>query len=355
MTAFPATAALGLLGAGSAASTLGSVLGASSQNRAGRQARDWYDKQTAGGMARTGRFFFGPQVDQYVYDSMGLYDRKGGGGDFVSKMGGSASDRLRQMVEAVSQRQTGNLGYFDQDTQRLAGLDAKALAGYDQGAGKILAKATQGEDLARTWGLGRDRIIREDAGRELAAADDTSKAALASAGLSGSTAMAQALAGNRERVGRNRDRALQDLSEGQVDRQLGAQGRTLSASLQLDTGKHSAEQLALNRAYGRSGDRMALENQNLTRDIGLRQSEIDQALAVLQSPQMNPWLGADASRYYPGSSALGSALTAAGGGAAALGSYGMGQNATLELMRALQANGGGQLDPAMLGYAGVQL
>lgn len=348
MSMFSMPASLALLGGGAASSILGGALGANAQGRDARKARDWSDKQTASGMARVGRFYFGPQVDDYIHDSYGLYDKSGGGGDFVAGQGGSVASRLRAMIEAVSGRQTGNLGYFDQDSARLAGLDQQALAGYDRGAGKVLSQAVRGEDMAKQWGQGREQIIRQDASRDLAAADDTSRATLAAAGLSGSTAMGQALAGNRERVGRNRDRALQDLSEGQIDRQLGAAGRTLNASLSLDTGKNSAQQLAVNRAYGRSGDRMQLENQNLTRDIGLRQGELDQALQVLMSPQFNPWLGADTSRYYPGSSAAASALQAAGSGASALGSYGLGQNATLELLRRLQ--GGPSLD-----YTGPQI
>lgn len=68
------------------------------------------------------------------------------------------------------------------------------------------------------------------------------------------------------------------------------------------------------------------------------------------SPQFNPWLGQDTSRYFPGSSALAAGLQAAGSGASALGSYGLGQNATLDLLRRLQQTGGTSLD-----YTGVQI
>lgn len=343
MSIFSMPASLGLLGGGSAASVLGSALSAGSGNRAGRQARDWYDKQTASGMARTGRFYFGPEADSYIYDSLGLYDRTGGKGDaLLNAQGGSISSRLRQLIEATTQRQTGNLAYYDQESKRLAGLERDALASYDTGGGRVMSQAMRGEDLARAWGQGREKIIEQDAGRQLRSADDTSKAMLAAAGLSNSTAMAQALQGNREAVGRNRDRAMQDLADSQIDRQRGAASDTLRASLQLDTGRNSAQQLALNRTYGRADGRMQLENQNLTRDIGMRQGELDQALQVLQSPQLNPWLGQDTSRYYPGSSVLGSALQTAGSGASALGSYGMGQNATLQLLRYLEASGNPQ-------------
>lgn len=278
--------------AGGLLSGLGGILGGSSQNRAGRQARDFQDKRTGEGYQRLWNLLYGPQ-------SMHPGDFSKPGMGAPTPTGGSLLGRLSGLASWGQGQGNQIAGRYAADTGRLA-----ALAG---GA----------EDMAGRWGAGREKIIREDAGRQLTDMNDQSRAVLNSTGFGNSTAVTDRLAGNARQVGQQRDRSLQDLSESQIDRQLGARSQRLN----VEGG----------RASGETGLLMNLLGQN----IGLRQAPINVELGAAQSSIANPWLGQNTSSYFPGASGAGSALSNLGGGLASYGSFQAGQQNQQQLLQQL--------------------
>ncbi len=177
---------------------------------------------------------------------------------------------------------------------------------YGRDSARLGALATEAEGMARNWGQGRGQIIRQDSADDLRNRNDVSRAALAASGFGNSTAVGNQLGANAESVGRNRDRALQDLSEAQIDRQLGTRTQRLS----VEGG----------RASGRTGLDLSVLNSNL----GLRRAPIDTELQAGMSSIANPWLSRPEPTYAAGGGA-GAGLQALGSGLTAFGSYKLGQ------------------------------
>lgn len=325
------------IGGGSALSAIGSLVGGASANRAGRQARDFSDSRTGAQQLAVGSSFFGPEYADLVQTSQLLQIARQRQdipemerltrllNEGITRMGGPIQEQQRGLARSVSDRQTGNLAYFDAETAGLNADEDAAMGEFDKGTADQLA-------LADAWGQGRARVINEDFDTDLRAMDDSALATLAATGFGNSTARGNSLRENRTVNRRERTRALQDLSEASVDRRLGvaANRGNLRAGLRADrTG----------RRYSRAASRMGLEERNLGRDIALHGEPINSALAMHQSSVLNPWLGANTSQYYPGSSGLATALSEVGGAAAGLGAWGVGEQSALARIRAAQGRG----------------
>lgn len=328
---------LALLGGGSALSSIGQLIGGGSNARAVRRADDDQVGRFRGQQGQFGTGVFGEAYGRQPYYQtiyqQGLerndpnLTRQGleGMQAFTNATGGPILDQQRQLANSVSQRQTGNLGYFDQDTNRLSAL-ANQMGGQNSQA-SMLAAGT--ERMAGSTGIGRDRIIRQDATRDQRNMDATARAQLAASGFGNSTAVGNATRANAQSVGENRDRALQ----ASTDARLGAQMNARNTRVNL---ANQQGQQQIGREYQRSGDRMTLENQNLTREIGLRQDPISTSLQTQSGAIFNPFLGYNA----PVAANTGSAnaLGSIGGSLTAGGNYI--NNANL-----LQSLFGGQLNP----------
>jgi hypothetical protein len=378
--------AIGVSVGGAVAGTAGNAITAGSANQAARRAGDDNVRDLRGQQGSFGSGVFGPSygqqpTNQFLYgqgierQDQGMIDQAlAGMNQFTQSQGGPVMDQLRQLAESVSQRQTGNLGRFDTDTQNLGQFSAQTgnnlgnfmgqsrddlLRGYDQGSANILGdydrgaanitRGAQGAELmARDWGRGNADRIRRESIRDLDAANRQTTRGLNSRGLGNSTVLNQAQASNRQRVLEQRNNAMQDNNNQQIDRQLGTRSQTLGlqqglhnqragmqqglhnqrAGFQYGSNNAIADAMRqlgesqIGREYQRSSDRMGLENANLTRDIGMRQDPINLMYQTLQSGIMNPY--GYQNQPVPAASASGAALNTAGNMLGAAGGYMLG-------------------------------
>ena len=300
----PIPAAAAILG-GAALSAGGGLLGASSANRAARQQRDWYDKRTGEGYQRYINALYGPSAGNPALWSVP-------GGSPPTPEAGSILGRLRGLAS-----------YGEGQGQSI-------LAGYNADSGRLGQMARGAEGMAGMWGQGREKIIRQDSTDDLRDRNDASRAALGAAGFGSSTAVGNQLSANAESVGRNRDRALQDLGEAQIDRQLGARTQRLNVE------------------GGRASGRTGLQSGLLSQSIGLRQAPISTELGAMESQVANPWLHY-AGAYQPsGQSGLGAGLQQLGGLATSYGGYMLGQQDLERLRQGNQAANTWRSNPGLM-------
>ena len=295
----------------------GSLLGGSSSARAARVARDTDVQQFRQQQGLVGNGVFGSSYGdlpyyQYLY-AQGLHGGGAANGtgaasdmtrqglqgiqNFNNSQGGSILDQQRQLAQSVTDRQTGNLGRFDADTNALSQMGnyvgGQPGALYAQQGGQLNGLAAGAEALAGSTGIGRDRIIRRDSAQQQNAMNQQSRAGLAAAGFGNSTAVGSAMRGNAQAVGQQRERALQENTDSRLGAQLGARSQRLQVGQNILSGQadamHQAGQAQIGREYQRAGDRQTLENQNLTRDIGLRQDPINLQYQTLTGAELNPY------------------------------------------------------------------
>lgn len=284
-------------------------------------------------------YLFNPQ---YGMSEQGLRDYLAGTPGVEGQMQGLA-DRF----ERRGQRQ---LGDFDAQTAALQGRSDSALTGlqglYGRNQASLMGRLGSDnqrigqmglglEGMAQEWGRGREAIIDQDAQRNLTSLNQGSNARLAASGLGNSTLTASNMRGNAAEIGRGVQRAKQDLSEAQIDRQMGArqyrtgleEGRSrLGLGLLQDTNR-DAQNLAatftgrnLDQNYARAGQRAGLQSDLENRALGLQTAPIQSRLGFLQGPVYNPVGGFNSgqfSNYYSGgggaTSALGQSLAGMGG------------------------------------------
>lgn len=341
-------AALGLVGGGALLSGLGGAFGASSANKAGQrafnQSLDMYERQQqnllgllygnaapnasfmGGTWGSDGRFHPGFQPEtQYVPSSgagQGIWgpnhpsatDGSGGGqrnagspGFNIAPAGNGLLARMYAVAQKHGQGADQIMGQYDDSTNSLLGQ-------MTAGTNRLEGLGAGAEGMARQWGVGREKIIRDDAARSLKDANAMSDAALVAGGFNSPTMRAGNYAGNASENERIKQRALQDLSESQIDRQLGArQNRTSTLASRLGM----SDQIAA----GRSSDRTGLLAQFLNQRTALESAPLQTELQAGMSSIMNPWLGNNMSSYNPGQSALGSALRTFGNIGTGLGGF----------------------------------
>jgi hypothetical protein len=307
MSAFPA-----MMAGGAGLSTIGGILGASSSNRAGRQSRDFYNDRTQEGSLRYGTALWGDRYRKLFPDTAGGYlspeDQAKAMDELAAANGGPVVPQLRQLADTVSARQTGNLRYYDDTTQRLDRESGRRR-------GDVMALARDAEGIARTSGLGSEQVIRDEAARTLREANGASDAAAVRSGFGGSTTRLALRNNNATRVGEGVARGLVDNRRATTASVLGARGQSLGLLSRFYDQDAS-------RGIVRAAGRQDLEEGNLARDIRLRQDPINVTLAGQGSANVNPWLGQNTSQYYPGVSAAGTGLVNGGNALAMLGAYG---------------------------------
>lgn len=339
---------LGLAGLGMGMGAIGSALGGSSANRAGREARDWYDSRNRmQGANLLGILYGQDRVNMAWPDAPGIQGQ--GYRDYIESLGGPVLDQLKGLGTTFGQRGQSLLGDYDAGTRgvqqrgqslvnsymnRSQGAQGDVLQAMNRGTLGLDQMAARSEGTAGLYGRDRANQIRQDSATSLRAANQQSKAALNAAGFGNSTAMANQYAGNASANERNTQRLLQDAADATTDRTLAAQSQRLG----LNAGRQGATDAARlgmtqqrlgtfaqlgtdqnNRMAQRSADRSGLQERNLGRDLGLAQQPINTILGMQQSPLLNWWSGTNASQYYPGQSGVGNALGGIGGGLAGLG------------------------------------
>jgi len=239
---------------------------------------------------------------------------------------------------------------WDADTKQLQGTDAKTLADYDaasrifgrQGAQDVSRAQYQTGDLvgtAKQFGKGREDIIRRDAQRGLNNANAGSTAEMIASGLGASTLTQNAKAQNARTYGDIQSNALQSLGDSQLSAIMGAK--------QWGYGnENEINQAGRNRMLSREGGRTALQGQQTDRlagrmagGSGIQERNADRntqlgmqapmlKYSMFQSPQFNPFLGMDTTRYFPGASPGGAFMSSVGNSMSAAG----GLNSILQLL-----------------------
>lgn len=340
---------LGLAGIGIGLGGLGSAIGGSSEERAARKARDWYNDRNMRHAGDLFGLFYG--ADRLGQHSPGAFPelQTQGYRDYLASVGGPVFDQMRNLGSNYRQQGQGLLGAFDQGTGRIQdrgqtlvnsfmnrsqGAQRDIMGAMGRGSLGLDQLAQQSIGTADLYGRNRASQIREDSDRSLRAANQTSKAALTAAGFGNSTAMANQYAGNASANERNTQRLLQDAADAATDRTLGAQSQRLGVATQR-RGAEDAARLGMtqqrlgafaqlgtdqtNRMAQRESDRSGLQERNLGRNLQLDQMPMNAMLGLQQSPIFNYWNGQNTSQYYPGNSGLGNALGGIGGGLAGLG------------------------------------
>ena len=268
-------------GIGLGLGAIGSVLGSQSTNRAGRQARDWYNDRTHEGYANYANSLFG----------LNIYNNQGG-------VNPGQTDPL----------DSGSLNLFGQNQntlRRTMNLYGQAQRGFENDAGRISGMAAGAEGIARGYGTGANAIIDAQTARGLMAANALTQARLNASGLGGSTFSANQQANN-----------------------------TLNANLGAAQQKNEVRRQTTDRVLGARQDRVGTERALSSARTGLatgraalfdtsRRANTEFQNRALQSPIMNPWLGQSTSQYYPGSSPGGSLFATLGTGLAGLAGSGL--------------------------------
>ncbi len=237
--------------------------------------------------------------------------------------GGGLINQYQTLGNKVIAKQNRQLGDFDLQTGQLAQGDMAYTNRLDSlGAGA--------EAIARRYGSGRRAQIEGDATRQIGDMDAATKASLAAAGLSNTSAVANELSSNRSETGRMKQAALNDVADAQSSKMLGAR------SQRIQTAAAAGGQSRTN-AYGRAADRQTLIGQNLQRLIALKQQPLD----IMRSTSLYNPGGYGTMSPNTATSGTANLLGSVGSSLGAFGGYLQGQNQLQGLLAQLQAARGG--------------
>lgn len=258
----------------------GALFGSQSTNRAGRQARDYYNART-----NEGRSLF----------LNTLY-----GGNQLNNAGMFNDPNQTQL-----QNRGGLLGYNDKTLKRSLGMYDKATGLFNQDAARISGLASGAEGIARGYGAGANAMIDQETARSLRAANAVSQARLNAGGLGNSTFVANQLGNNQLNATRQANLQKLGVMQDTTDRVLGARENRIGTERGLAAAR-----------TGLGTGRAALFNDQRNRNAQFQ-------AAALQSSVVNPWLGQNTTSYYPGSSGAGSLFASLGTGLAGLAGAGL--------------------------------
>jgi len=328
-----------LIGAGASAG--GSYLSGQQSGRDARRARDYYGNRTGEGYQRLLNLLYGsnapsgentvgqwvtdPTTGQRTFTPAAMPNSAPNG--LLARLGGIGTD-YQAGADKI-------MGGFNQDTQNL-------MRQYQAGTNRLDALGQGNEGMARQWGVGREKVIRQDAADSLKSMNRAGDAALNAGGFNSPTIRANQYAGNQTQTNKEMQRALQDLGEGQIDRQMQARTSRIG-TLAGQLGQQNT--FAANRSLAGTELGTGFLNAKTAYQAVPLQTEAQ----MLTGSIANPWLGQNTSQYYPGQSALGQALQTGGNALAGFSSYKMGENNSqsnnqqlMDFLRAYQAQQGGR-------------
>lgn len=344
-------AGLGIGAAGLGLSALGNAFGASSANRAGRQARDWYGQQTGQGAARYASQLYGaPNTQNWMNAGLGDQNAQQALND---ASGGSLVQQANQIVGVAGggQDQARQAQLWNYLQGIYGGGQGQLLGAYQRSGDQQMAQFESGAgqmgQTVNDYGKGQEEIINRDAAKQNRSMDRTSLARLYSSGLGNSTAVANQLSGNARRVGEQRQNSLADLNERVTNKRLGVQGDILSQRTNLLGNIYGQQNQALG---GELTARRGLETTMAGQDLGMRDQNTNRLLQALssrlnlvnsgsQASTLNPWLGQNTTSYYPGVSGAGAAAQTGGNALGALGGNMMAQGNFSDMLRQLVQSG----------------
>lgn len=315
---------LALIGGGSAVNAIGGLLGGASANRAGRQARDFADRDLLAGQGTLATSMYGEQASylptlrrllgeaQQRNDAAGAANYGQQIASVTRPSQNSILGRLESTGNDLIRLQNNDLAGFDAESARLEQMLGGA-ANEQRAAGDRTNRLAAGaESLASTAGAGRDRIIRRDAGKRRKALDQTSRAALAGAGFGNTTAVGNAMAGNARTVAEQEDNALQASQDARLEALLGARERRINTGQQVSGANYNAATNVAQGAAARNSQRTGLRSAQLANEQTLRLLPMQTQIGLEQSSVANPYLGANTAQYYPGASGGANALASVG-------------------------------------------
>jgi hypothetical protein len=319
---------LSLFGAG--AGGLSSLLGAQDQNRNYDDAVEEQTKRSAYQEHLRGQQLYGPAYTRYaakLYQALtqaqsgdtSALDTLSSSPEYAAysqATGGPLVNQYRSLGDKVIGKQNANLASYDADTARLGGMDDAYTRRLDDMSAGL-------EGIARRYGSGRRKEIAGNYTADLNNADDATRASLAAAGLSNSSAVANQMSGNRASLGRARESAINDVADRQSNLMMQA------GTTRLNTAA-SAGGSAIQHAYGRAGDRQGILQSNLQRIIAMRTAPLE----LMNNAQTYQPQGVMSPNTSPsGSTAL---LSSLGSSASTFGGYLTGQNNMADLLKQLQ-------------------
>jgi hypothetical protein len=272
--------AVGVGVGGAVAGTAGSMFGAASSNRAGRQARDWYHSRT-----NEGRSLF----------LNSLY-----GGNQLNNSGLFNDPNQTQL-----QNRGGLLGYNDKTLKGTLRQYDRANRGFNQDASRISGLAAGAEGMARGYGAGAEALIDQESARGLKAANAQAQARLNASGLGNSTFVGNQLANNQLNSTRMANQQKLAARQQTLDRSLGARDNRVNTERALAAAR-----------MGIGTGRASLFSEGRNRNAQFQ-------AGALSSSVVNPWLGQGTSQFYPGVSGTGSGLATLGTSLAGLGGSGL--------------------------------
>lgn len=285
---------------GSIASGIGGALAATSQNRAQQTQTQAAKRNAFSGALTQGIGVMGGSyagLFQKINDAVYAQVEHGDSGplqaitaspEFAAwqkETGGAAIPQLRALADQYIASGNKELGSYQQDTNTLD-QQGKGISGQ-----------------ISNWGAGRAALINTDAAKSLRATNDQTMARANATGFGASSLVPNQLAGNARENELNKQKSLQTLSEGQIDRSTGQANQNLG--------------MLANRMQGKTSLWGSLQDRNL----GLQTAPINMQTGTLTNIG-NTFSGQPA---YPGGgqSAGGSALSNIGNAAAQFGSMGM--------------------------------
>lgn len=340
------------IGGGALLSAGGGLLGGVAANRAGREARDFADRDALGNQSRLGGSLYGAQYGYVptLNRLLGQAQQRNNRGEaerlsgeiqsLMQPTSGSILGRMGSLTNEIGARQNADLGRFDSGASWLDQQYRDARNALGSSVNRNNGLALGAESLAGSTGIGRERMIRRDAARDLSNLDARSQAALSASGFGNSTAVGNAMTNNARVTGEARDNAIQNATDSRLGAQLAARSQRIGVGERGANALYGADVTGANAATARESQRLGLTQAQLANEQALRLMPLQTELGIQQGGVFNP--GNSTAQYYPGAS----------GGANALSSFGNTATAGGGLLAALGRLGGGASGGGAGGGAG---
>lgn len=261
---------------GGGMSILGGMVGAASQNRAARKARDW-----AGRQADIGKSILNRQ----------LFDSRSG--NLLRTMTSSPSRAARDAAQdEFNQTNPAILPGMRQLAAQQGAADQANLAAYDATTQRVTQGDADIEAMLRAETAAREGTIRRDIDRQFRGADRLNRARNAMLGVS-------SLGGNMTNAAARQAAEVQGdainaLRMGMIDRLAGQRNQQLNRIMARDADRTGLAERAAGRAYSAGMAPLSLQYQ------------------AASGPVNNPFAGNSGTQYFPGASPLGTGLVNAG-------------------------------------------
>lgn len=296
---------------------IGGFLSGQSQKSQASKALEHYWNRTDEAAGRLGRFAFGDDFFNAMWNGTAGNAQPGG---YIGSLFGQA-DQSRQLGTDLIREYNTRFGNLAQASR---GNVADVQSEYQRELANILSRGQAAEGMASLWGRDREAVVRDENAAAQKAAQARARAQLNASGFGASSERAVTDAGIGVQYNRNLNDQLAGINDTRLGQQMAMRGqtnqlaaamggqRTGSLSNMLET--DIARRYAVSAAFPQLA--MALQN----RDFQLQQQAGAMGLQVLGGATFNPWLNQNTTQYFQGGG-IGGALQGIGNSATAAGSY----------------------------------